>query len=147
MRGISKQDAIRRMRLKLIQIVMFQDKALATKRPKMRDGWLASKAKLKGSQIQDRAQDDSILDITCSVDRVCPKVSMSPMLIEHHPSHLNKSVVLLFHNSILLRYTWGRKLLINTMLKAKLIERRIPEFGPIVIVNGFQPVGMLIVQA
>jgi hypothetical protein len=41
---------------------------------------------------------------------------------------------------------WGRKLLINTMLKAKLIERGIPELGPIVPANGFQAVGMLIVQ-
>jgi hypothetical protein len=41
---------------------------------------------------------------------------------------------------------WGRKLLINPMLKAKLIERGISELGPIVTVNGFQEVGMLIVQ-
>jgi hypothetical protein len=32
------------------------------------------------------------------------------------------------------------------MLKAKLIERGIPELGPIVTVNGFQAVEMLIVQ-
>jgi hypothetical protein len=43
------------MRLKFIQINTLQDKALATKRPEMRDRWLASKAKLKGGQIQDRA--------------------------------------------------------------------------------------------
>jgi hypothetical protein len=55
-------------------------------------------------------------------------------------------VVVLSHNSILLRYTWGRKLLINTMLKAKLIKRGIPALGPIVTVNGFQAVGMLTVQ-
>jgi hypothetical protein len=47
MRGIVKQNAIRRTTLKLIQILIFQNKALATKRPEMRDGWLASKAKLK----------------------------------------------------------------------------------------------------
>jgi hypothetical protein len=41
---------------------------------------------------------------------------------------------------------WGRKLLINTMLKVKLIERGIPELGPIVTVNSFQAVGILIVQ-
>jgi hypothetical protein len=41
---------------------------------------------------------------------------------------------------------WGRKLLINTMMKTKLIERGIPELGPIVTVNSFQVVGMLIVQ-
>jgi hypothetical protein len=89
MRGISKQDAIRTVRLKFMKIVTFQDKELVTKRPEMRDGWLASKAKLKGSQIHDRAQEHSIRDITCSVDRVGPKTSRSPMLIEHRPSHLN----------------------------------------------------------
>jgi hypothetical protein len=52
MRGIAKQNAIRKMRLKLIQIAMFQDKALPTKRPGLRDRRLASKAKLKGDQIQ-----------------------------------------------------------------------------------------------
>jgi hypothetical protein len=55
-------------------------------------------------------------------------------------------VVLAFHNSILLRNTRGRKLLINTMLKAKLMEKCIPELGPIVTANSFQTVGMLIVQ-
>jgi hypothetical protein len=51
MRGISKQNAIRRTRLKFIQIVTLQDKALATKRPEMRDRRLVSKAKLKGGQM------------------------------------------------------------------------------------------------
>jgi hypothetical protein len=55
-------------------------------------------------------------------------------------------VVLSFNNSILLRYTRGKKLLINTMLKAKLIERGSPELDPIVTVDGFQAVKMLIVQ-
>jgi hypothetical protein len=41
---------------------------------------------------------------------------------------------------------WGKKLLVNTMLKAKLIERGIPELGPIIPANRFQAVGMLIVQ-
>jgi hypothetical protein len=68
------------------------------------------------------------------------------MLIEHHPSHLNDSVVLSFHDSILLRNVWGGKLLINLMLKAKLIKRGIYELSPIVTANGFQAVGMLIVQ-
>jgi hypothetical protein len=41
---------------------------------------------------------------------------------------------------------WGGKLLINPMLKAKLIKRGISELSPIVNVNDFQAVGMLIVQ-
>jgi hypothetical protein len=43
------------MGLKFIQTAMLQEKTLATKGSEMRDGWLASKAKLKGGQIQDRA--------------------------------------------------------------------------------------------
>jgi hypothetical protein len=89
MRGISKQDAIRRMRFKFIQISTLQDKALATKRPEMRDGLLASKAKLKRSQVQDQAQEDSIGDIACSADSIGPRASRSPILIKHCPSHLN----------------------------------------------------------
>jgi hypothetical protein len=55
-------------------------------------------------------------------------------------------VVLSFHNSILLRNAWCRKLLINPMLKAKLIKRGISELSLIVTANGFLAVGMLIVQ-
>jgi hypothetical protein len=68
------------------------------------------------------------------------------MLIEHLPSHLNKSVVLSFHDSILLRNVWGGKLLINTILKAKLIKIGISELSLIVTMNGFQAVGILTVQ-
>jgi hypothetical protein len=89
MRGIAKENAIRSTRLKLIQIAIFQNKAFPTKRPEIRDRQLASKVKLKRSQIQDRAQEDSIRDITCSADSIGPKASRSPMLIEHHTSHLN----------------------------------------------------------
>jgi hypothetical protein len=38
MRSITKKNAIRGMRLKFVQIVTLQDKALATKMPEMRDG-------------------------------------------------------------------------------------------------------------
>jgi hypothetical protein len=112
----------------------------------MRDKRLATKAKLKEGQMQNRAQEDLIRDIVCSANSIGPKAPRSPMLIEHRPSHLNYSVVLLFHNSNLSRNMRGRKLLINTMLKTKLIERGIPKLGPIVIMNGFQAVGMLIDQ-
>jgi hypothetical protein len=45
-----------------------------------------------------------------------------------------------------LKHTWGRKLLINTILMEKLIERGITKLGPIVTTNSFQVVGVLIVQ-
>jgi hypothetical protein len=46
----------------------------------------------------------------------------------------------------MLRNTRGKKLLINTMLKTKLIKRGIPELSHIVTVNDFQIVEMIIVQ-
>jgi hypothetical protein len=45
-----------------------------------------------------------------------------------------------------LRNARGGKLLINAMLKAELIKRGISELSPIVTANGFQAVGMLIIQ-
>jgi hypothetical protein len=124
----------------------FKHKAFVSKRSEMRDRRFASKAKLKGGQMQDRAQKNLIRNIACSTDSINPKASRSPILIEHRPSHLNWSAVLSFHNSILLRNTRGRKLLINTMLKTKLIKRGIPDLGPIITTNGFQAGGMFIVQ-
>jgi hypothetical protein len=45
-----------------------------------------------------------------------------------------------------LRHTWDKKLLISTILKVKLIERSISELCPIITMNRFQAVGMLVVQ-
>jgi hypothetical protein len=55
----------------------------------MRDRRLVTKAKLKGSQVQNRAQEDSIRDITSSANSISSKAPRSPMLIQHRPIHLN----------------------------------------------------------
>jgi hypothetical protein len=89
MRGVSKQNAIKRARLKLNKITTFQNKAFASKRPEVRDRRLATKAKLKWGQMQNRAQEDPIRDIASGANSIGPKVARSPMLIEHRPSHLN----------------------------------------------------------
>jgi hypothetical protein len=60
MRSIAKQDAIGRVRLKLIKIATFQNKEHASKRAKMADRRLLTKAKLKGGQMQNRAQKNLI---------------------------------------------------------------------------------------
>jgi hypothetical protein len=70
-------------------IVTFQNKAFASKGPKVRDRRLVTKAKLKGGKMQNRAQEDSIRNIASGANSISPKAPRSPMLIEHHPSHLN----------------------------------------------------------
>jgi hypothetical protein len=89
MRGVSKQNAIKRVRLKLIKISTFQNKAFAYKRPEVRDRRLATKTKLKEGQMQNQAQEDSIRNIASGANSISLKVPRSPMLIEYHPSHLN----------------------------------------------------------
>jgi hypothetical protein len=96
--------------------------------------------------MQNGAQEDSIRNIASGANSIGLKAPRSPMLIEHCSSHLNYSAVFSFYDSILLRNARGGKLLINPMLKAKLIKRGISELSPIVTVNGFQAVRMLIVQ-
>jgi hypothetical protein len=49
----------------------------------------STKAKLKGGQMQNQAQKDSICDIASSADSIGPKASRIPMLIEHRPGYLN----------------------------------------------------------
>jgi hypothetical protein len=58
--GVYKQDDIKRTRLKFIKNSTLQNKALAFKKSEMKDRRLSTKAKLKGGQIQNRAQEDSI---------------------------------------------------------------------------------------
>jgi hypothetical protein len=89
MRGVSKQNDIKRARLKFIKIVTFQNKAFAPKRRKVRDRRLTTKMKLKGGQMQNRAQEDPIRNIASSANSIGSKASRSPMLIEHRLSHLN----------------------------------------------------------
>jgi hypothetical protein len=55
----------------------------------VRDRRLATKAKLKGGPMQKEAQEDSIINIASGANSIGPKAPRSPMLIEHHPSHLN----------------------------------------------------------
>jgi hypothetical protein len=89
MRGVSKQNAIKIERLKLIKIFTFQNKAFVSKRHEVRDRRLATKAKLKGDQMQNRAQEDPIRNIATDTNSIGPKAPRSPMLIEHCPRHLN----------------------------------------------------------
>jgi hypothetical protein len=60
MRGVSKQNAIKRAKIKLIKISTFQNKAFASEWPEVRHERLATKVMLKGGQMQNRAQEDSI---------------------------------------------------------------------------------------
>jgi hypothetical protein len=51
--------------------------------------------------------------MACGVDRFGPISPRSPMLIEYHPSHLNKDPILALNNTILLRDIGRGKLMLK----------------------------------
>jgi hypothetical protein len=54
------------------------------------------------------------------------------MIVKHRPSHLTQGSVFPFHNTILRRRIWTRKLVFKTQVMAKGFETRVSEFQAIV---------------
>ena len=68
------------------------------------------------------------------------------MLIEHRPGHLNKRVVLAFHNAILWGSIWRRQLVVQTMVTAEVVHTRVPELSSIIGTNSPHSAITLVVQ-
>jgi hypothetical protein len=118
-----------------VQISLFKHKAFAVKYPEMANiGW-TSKSQLIRSLVQESLKKDVIGYMTSSVDRFSPKLSRSPMLIEHRPSHLNKDPIFAFNNTILLRYIWRGKMMIKSQRSTKGLKMSVLEFYAIVTMN------------
>jgi hypothetical protein len=82
-----------------------------------------------------------------SVDRFGPKLSRSPMLIEHHPKHLHKDPIFSFNNVILLRYIHREKLMLKSQGSTKGVEISIFELCAIItVILSHGILGKLILQ-
>jgi hypothetical protein len=73
--------------------------------------------------------------MTRGVDRFSLISPRSPMLIEHHPSHLNKGPILALNNTILLRDIRRGKLMLEAQRSIKGFKISILEFCAIVTMN------------
>src|SRR5579859_674720 len=135
MRGISKENSIRRARLKFVKVALLQNETLATENLKMADFWSPAHHKLIRSLLQKDTQEDSICNIASSVDSFGPIAPRSPMLIEHRPGHLNKGPIFPFNNSILRGNIWRRVLVFKTKTTTEIIKTRVFEFCAIVTAN------------
>jgi hypothetical protein len=85
--------------------------------------------------LQKSTKEDAIRHMARSVDRFGPKTPKSPMLIEHHPSHLNKGTIVVFKNVILLRQIYIVKLMLESQRSTKGFKMSTFEFCSIIIVN------------
>jgi hypothetical protein len=69
------------------------------------------------------------------------------MLFEHRPSHLNKSSILTFKNTILLRYICRGKLMLKSHRITKGLKMSVLEFCAIVtVIHSHGILGKLILQ-
>jgi hypothetical protein len=132
MQCITQKNPIRRPGLKLVQIILFQHKASATKYREMADlGW-SSKLQLIRSFVQKSPKKDMIGHMASSVDRFGPKTHRSPMLIKHRPGQLNKGPIFAFNNTILLGHIRRGKLMLKSQRSTKGCNFSIFEFCAIV---------------
>jgi hypothetical protein len=70
-----------------------------------------------------------------SVDRLGHKTPRSPMLIKHHPSHLNKGPILAFNKAILLVRTRRGTLMLESQRNTKGFKIIIFELCAIITMN------------
>jgi hypothetical protein len=89
MRCITKENTIDRPSLKLVQLLPFlKDKAFTTKDMEVTHLGCATVHQLITGFLFIDLEVDPVRNIERGIDRVSPKPSRSPMLIEHRPSHL-----------------------------------------------------------
>jgi hypothetical protein len=126
---------------------MFQNKASATKHPKMANLRWSSKSQLIRSFVQESTKKYVIRHMVGSVGCFGPKTPRSTMLIEHRLSYLNRGLVLAFNYTILLRHIRRGKLMLESYRSTEGLKLNIIELCANVTVNhshGF--FGKLILQ-
>jgi hypothetical protein len=97
-------------------------------------GW-SSESQLIRSLLHENSKENMIGNKTRGVDRFGPISPRSSMLIEHHPSHLNKGPILALNNTILLRGIGRGKLMLEAQGSTKGLKMSILEFCAIVTTN------------
>jgi hypothetical protein len=125
MRCITKENAIDKPSLKLIQLPAFlQNETLATKEMEV--------TQLETGFLLMHSEIDHVRNIARGIHRLSLEPSRSPMLIKHRPSHLTQGSIFPFHNTILGRRIRTRKLVFKTQVMAKGFKMRVSEFRAIV---------------
>jgi hypothetical protein len=129
MRCVTKENAIDRPNLELVQLLSFlKNEAFTTKDIKVTHLRCATMHKLVAGFLLVNLEVDLVQHVARGIDRLRPEPSWSPMLIEHRPSHLAQGPVFPFHHAILGSRIRTRKLVFKTQVMAKGFEVRVFEF-------------------
>jgi hypothetical protein len=147
MRCITKENTIDRPSLELVQLLpLFQNEAFTTKDMEVTHLGCVTMHQLIAGFLLMHSEVDPIRNIAHGIDDLRPEPSRSPMLIEHHLSHLAQGLVFPLYHAILGRRTRTRKLVFKTQVMAKGFEVRVSEFRAIVTVNHSYGISMPLVS-
>jgi hypothetical protein len=75
--------------------------------------------------VQEVPEKDPVPNMASGIHYLSPISPRSPMLIEHHPSHLTKGTILPFHHTILTSHIGRRKQMFETQIMTKGFEMRV----------------------
>jgi hypothetical protein len=133
MRCVTKEDAIDRPSLELVQLLPFlKNEAFTTKDKDVTHLGCVPVHQLVTGFLLVNSKVNPVRHIAHCIDRLSLEPSQSPMLVDHHPSHLAQGPVFPFHHAILGRRIQTRKLVFKTQVMAKVFEVRVFEFRAIV---------------
>jgi hypothetical protein len=135
MRCVTKENVVDRLSLELVQLLPFlKNEAFTTKDMEMTH-LVAPVHLLVTCFLLLNPEVNLVRHIARGIDRLNPKPSRSPMLVEHRPSHLTQGSIFSFHYAILGRRIQTRKLVFKTQVMAKGFKVRVFEFRAIVTVD------------
>jgi hypothetical protein len=121
---VTKENAIDRPSLELVQLLTFlKNEAFTTKDMEVTHLGCAIVHQLVTGFLLVNPEVDPIQHIARGIDRLSPEPSRSPMLIEHHPSHLAQGPVFPFHHAILGRHIQTQKM-VQKGFEARVFELR-----------------------
>jgi hypothetical protein len=142
MTSITQENPIGGPRLKLIKPTLLENKVPTTKSPEMAHSRCSPVHELIARLDQEGPQKNSVPNMASDIHRLRPISSQSPMLVEHHPSHLTKGAIFPLNYTILTSHIGRRKLMFETQITKKGFETRIFKFTSIVATNSLNNISI-----
>src|SRR3954468_20161413 len=119
-------------------MIHISDITWSTKYSKIRNIRLFTSDKFMRCFLQEFVQINLVDDMTCNIDSFCPEPDRCLVLSRHRSGHLNKSLILPFYYTILLRCICSREFMSETIGIKKVFDMSILEFCTIITSDMFQ---------
>src|SRR4051812_34697939 len=120
------------LRGKFRAMIHISNIAWSTKYAKVRNIRLVTSDKFMGCFLQELVQINLVDDMTCSIDSFSPEPNRCLVFSKHSSGNFNKSAILPFNHTILLRCICSREFMSETIGIRKILDMCILEFCTII---------------